>query len=126
LTSFDEQDLADLGYPCPVADLVALRVRKALEVGLEGIVASPRDAAAVRKLAGTETILVTPGVRSAGAAKGDQKRVATPGQAIRDGADYVVMGRQITRAADPAGEAVRVLEEIAHENYRHPGVHATS
>jgi orotidine-5'-phosphate decarboxylase len=56
---------------------------------------------------------VTPGVRSAGAAQGDQKRVATPAQAIQDGADYLVMGRQITRAVDPAGELARVLEEIA-------------
>jgi orotidine-5'-phosphate decarboxylase len=61
---------------------------------------------------GPSAILVTPGVRSAGAAKGDQQRVATPAQAIRDGADYLVMGRQITRSADPAGELARVLEEI--------------
>jgi orotidine-5'-phosphate decarboxylase len=57
-------------------------------------------------------ILVTPGVRSQGSPRGDQKRVATPAEAIRDGADYVVMGRQITRAADPAAEVARVLEEI--------------
>ncbi len=124
LTSFDEEDLADLGYPCRVGDLVALRVRKAREAGLEGIVASPRDAVAVRALAGPEAILVTPGVRSAGAAKGDQKRIATPGQAVRDGANYVVIGRQITRAADPAAEAARVLEEIGRENHGNPNLSA--
>ena len=67
----------------------------------------------VRAQAGTRAILVTPGVRSGGASKGDQKRVATPAEAIRDGADYVVIGRQITRAADPAAEAARIAEEIA-------------
>lgn len=112
LTSFDRADLIDLGYPCDVASLVALRARKAREAGMDGIVASPLDAAAVRAIAGPEAILVTPGVRSPGGAVADQKRVATPAEAIRDGADYLVMGRQITRAADPAAEAARVLEEI--------------
>jgi orotidine-5'-phosphate decarboxylase len=113
LTSFDQQDLADMGYECAIRDLVSLRVRKATEAGMDGLVCSPLDAAAVRAQAGAQAILVTPGVRSGGASKGDQKRVATPAEAIRDGADYVVMGRQITRAADPAGEAARVTEEIA-------------
>ena len=113
LTSFDRQDIEDLGYPCQATDLVDLRVRKAMAAGMQGIVASPLDAARVRRLAGAGTLLVTPGVRSAGAAKSDQKRVATPAEAIREGADYVVVGRQVTRAADPAGELDRVLEEIA-------------
>lgn len=112
LTSFDREDLADLGYPCEVSELVSLRVRKALEAGIDGVVCSPLEAAAVRALAGPGAILVTPGVRSAGAGKGDQKRVATPAQAIRDGADYLVIGRQVTRAADPAGELRRILAEI--------------
>lgn len=113
LTSFDRQDIEDLGYPCQATDLVDLRVRKAMAAGMQGIVASPLDAARVRRLAGAGTLLVTPGVRSAGAAKSDQKRVATPAEAIREGADYVVVGRQVTRAADPVGEVDRVLEEIA-------------
>ena len=113
LTSFDQQDLADMGYECALADLVALRVRKAREAGMDGLVCSPLDAAMVRAEAGREATLVTPGVRSGGAAKGDQKRVATPEEAIRAGADYVVMGRQITRAEDPAAAAARVAEEIA-------------
>jgi orotidine-5'-phosphate decarboxylase len=114
LTSFDQQDLADLGYPCAVSDLVALRVRKALEAGIDGIVCSPLEAAAVRALAGPKALLVTPGVRSAGAGRGDQKRVATPAEAIRAGADYLVMGRQIARAPDPAAEVARVLAELGH------------
>jgi orotidine-5'-phosphate decarboxylase len=112
LTSFDDQDVHELGYPGSVADLVEWRVRKSIECGVDGLIASPLDAAALRRLAGPDTIIVTPGVRSAGAAKGDQKRVATPAEAIRDGADYVVIGRQITRAGDPAGEAARILAEI--------------
>jgi len=76
------------------------------------IVTSPLEVATVRSITGPAAILVTPGVRSAGKALGDQKRVATPGEAIRNGADYLVMGRQITRAADPKAEAARVLEEI--------------
>lgn len=112
LTSFDRQDLADLGYPCPISDLVALRVRKAMEAGMDGIVASPLEAASVRALTGPAAILVTPGVRSPGAARGDQKRVATPAEALRDGANFVVVGRQVTRAQDPAAEISRIVSEI--------------
>jgi orotidine-5'-phosphate decarboxylase len=114
LTSFDQNDLADLGYPpeCTVSGLVALRVRKAIEAGMDGIVCSPLEVARVREIAGPRMILVTPGVRSAGAAQGDQKRVATPAEAVRNGADYLVIGRQITRAADPAAEADRILAEL--------------
>jgi orotidine-5'-phosphate decarboxylase len=112
LTSFDQTDLADLGYPCAVSDLVALRVRKAMEAGIDGIVCSPLEAASVRALAGPGAILVTPGVRSAGTAKGDQKRVSTPAEAIRAGANHLVIGRQVTRAGDPAAELARILEEI--------------
>ena len=113
LTSFDREDLADLGYPCEVQELVELRVRKAKEAGMDGVVCSPLEVRRVREIAGPEMTLVTPGVRSPGAARGDQKRVATPAEAIRNGADYLVIGRQITRVADPAAEARRILEEIA-------------
>jgi orotidine-5'-phosphate decarboxylase len=112
LTSFDQDDLSDLGYPCSPAELVELRVSKAMESRIDGIVASPLDALAVRAITGPGVILVTPGVRSAGTSKGDQKRVATPAEAIRDGADYVVVGRQITRSEDPAAAVRRVLDEI--------------
>jgi orotidine-5'-phosphate decarboxylase len=112
LTSFGPEDLDDLGYDGTVASLVERRARKAVEVGIDGIVASPLEAAAVRRIVGPHTIIVTPGVRSAGADAADQKRVATPLQAIRDGADYLVIGRQITRAADPAAEVDRILMEL--------------
>jgi len=93
--------------------LVELRVRNAMADKVDGIVCSPVEAANVRSIAGPRAILVTPGVRSAGAATGDQKRIATPAQAIADGADYLVIGRQITRATDPRAEAQRILEELA-------------
>jgi orotidine-5'-phosphate decarboxylase len=112
LTSFGPEDMDDLGYRGEIADLVERRACKAVECGIDGLVASPLEAAALRKVVGANITLVTPGVRSTGAAKGDQKRVATPAEAIRDGADYLVIGRQITRAANPAAEAERVLHEV--------------
>jgi orotidine-5'-phosphate decarboxylase len=113
LTSFDESDLRQMGYPCSVSELVELRVRNAREAGVEGIVCSPLEVARVRALAGPDAILVTPGVRSAGAATGDQKRVATPAEAMAHGANYLVIGRQVTRAADPRGEMQRILDELS-------------
>ena len=112
LTSFDQEDLADLGYPVQLADLVELRVRKAVESGIDGVVCSPLEVARVRSLGGPNLKLVVPGVRSAGAATGDQKRVATPSQAIADGADHLVIGRQVTRAADPRAACEEILAEI--------------
>ena len=119
LTSFDEDDLADLGYPVQPSTLVELRVRKAMESGFDGVVCSPLEVARVRRIAGDGLKLVIPGVRSAGAAAGDQKRVATPAEAIRDGADYLVIGRQVTRAADPARACKEILEEIEAEREMH-------
>ena len=113
LTSFDQQDLTELGYPCKLLDLVVHRARNAMLAGVDGVVCSPRDACAVRHEVGPRTIVVTPGVRSHRAATGDQKRVATPAQAIANGANYLVIGRQVTRAADPRAEVNRILEEIS-------------
>jgi len=113
LTSFGREDLVEMGYTCEVSELVATRTRQAMDTRMDGIVSSPLEVAAVRRITGPRAILVTPGVRSTGSAAGDQKRVATPAEAVRNGADYLVIGRQITRAADPAAEATRVLEEIA-------------
>jgi orotidine-5'-phosphate decarboxylase len=118
LTSFDESDLDDLGYAGTVADLVSRRAAKAVAAGVEGLVCSALEVSAVRKLTGPKAILVTPGVRSQDADAGDQKRVATPARAVRDGADFLVIGRQITRAADPAGEAERILAEISCSDCR--------
>ena len=113
LTSFDQEDLADLGYPAPISDLVELRVKKAAESGIDGIVCSPLDVARVRAVGGPGLKLITPGVRSAGSSKGDQKRVATPLEAIQNGADYLVIGRQVTRAEDPRAACDQILAEIA-------------
>ena len=112
LTSFDREDLADLGYPCAVSELVALRVRRAIEARIDGIVCSPLEAALVRQTAGPGAILVTPGVRSAGAGKGDQKRVATPASAMASGADYLVVGRPIRDAENPAAAFAALVREV--------------
>lgn len=112
LTSFDQQDLTELGYPCEARDLVALRTRNAMGSGIDGIVCSPLEAADVRAIAGPKAIVVTPGVRSRSADAGDQKRVATPGEAMAAGASYVVIGRQVTRAQDPRKEVERILGEL--------------
>ena len=101
-----------MGHDCTVSQLVARRVAQAREIGIDGIVASPLEARAIRNLAGPDAILVTPGVRSRGTAQGDQKRVATPADAIRDGSDYLVIGRQVTRAADPVAALSAIREEL--------------
>jgi orotidine-5'-phosphate decarboxylase len=112
LTSLDDSDLHEMGHNCTVSELVARRVAQARETGIDGIVASPLEARAIRRIAGPDAILVTPGVRSRGAAQGDQKRIATPAEAIRDGADYLVIGRQVTRAPDPAAALSAIREEM--------------
>ncbi len=112
LTSLDENDLRLDGYSCSVAELVQLRTRNAMAAGADGIVCSAMEVAVVRQIAGPTAKLVTPGVRSAGAAVGDQKRVTTPAAAIAAGADYLVIGRQVTRAADPRAEVHKIMEEI--------------
>ena len=112
LTSMDDADLANAGYGETAAALVARRAREARAAGMDGIVASPAEAAAVRAIAGPDIALITPGIRPAGSDAGDQKRIATPGSAIRDGADYLVVGRPITMAADPKSAALRIHDEI--------------
>ncbi|MFG6567180.1 orotidine-5'-phosphate decarboxylase [Sulfitobacter sp. 1A13679] len=114
LTSLDRADLdAALIQPGDLGDLVLTRAGRALDAGADGVIASPQEAAAIRALpeAGGK-LIVTPGVRPQGAALGDQKRVATPGQAIADGADHIVVGRPIWQAEDPAAAARAVLQEI--------------
>ena len=112
LTSFDQQDLADLGYSVPIAELVELRVRKAAESQIDGIVCSPLEVRRVREIGGSDLTLVIPGSRSAGAERGDQKRVATPAETIANGADYLVIGRQVTRSADPREACFELLAEL--------------
>jgi orotidine-5'-phosphate decarboxylase len=112
LTSLDQVDIHEMGYPLSVRQLFDIRVRNAVRAGVDGLVCSPLEVAAVRQVVGPDKILVTPGVRSAGAAKGDQKRVATPAQAIADGASLLVIGRQVTRAADPAKAVLQIRREL--------------
>jgi len=112
LTSMGAEDLAEQNWNGDPAALVEQRTRLAVAAGAGGIVASPLEAANVRRIAGPKVTIITPGVRSAGIDAGDQKRVATPAEAIRNGADYLVIGRQITRAKDPAAEAQRILSEL--------------
>jgi len=112
LTSFDEQDVRDDGSAFTLAELVEKRVGHAIGAGMNGIVCSPLEVAKVRAMTGPKMTLVIPGVRSAGKSTGDQKRVATPADAIASGADYLVIGRQVTRAQDPRGELLKILDEI--------------
>lgn len=113
LTSYDDADLAEAGYATDVASLVARRAAQAREAGIDGVVCSPHEIAPVRAALGPDRLIVTPGVRPAGAAAGDQKRVLTPAQAIRAGADHLVVGRPITQAADPRAAAAAIVEEAA-------------
>jgi len=115
LTSLDRGDLdAALIKPGDVADLVVERAARAFEAGADGVIASPQEAAAIRALPQAEgRLIVTPGVRPAGAALGDQKRVATPASAIAAGADHIVVGRPVWQAADPRAAAQAILDELA-------------
>ncbi len=113
LTSMAEDDLARAGYGVGLADLVRRRARQAQEAHATGLVCSPLEIGAVRETVGHALKIVTPGVRPAGSAAGDQKRVMTPGEAITAGADHLVVGRPITQAADPAQAARAVLAEIS-------------
>lgn len=113
LTSCDDADLAEAGYALGVRALVARRAAQARAAGVDGLVASAAEASMIREIVGDSLLLVTPGIRPAGAAVGDQKRVATPATAIADGADYLVVGRPITQAADPRASARQIVAEIA-------------
>ena len=114
LTSLDRADLdAALLRPGDIADLVTERAGRAFDAGADGVIASPNEAAAIRALPESKgKLIVTPGVRPAGASLGDQKRVATPAQALGNGADHIVVGRPIVQAEDPAAAAQAVLSEI--------------
>ena len=112
LTSMDANELAGIGIPSSPADQVLRLARLARASGIDGMVCSAEEVAMLRKETGPETLLVIPGIRPAGSAVGDQKRVAAPGQAIADGASMLVVGRPITRAADPMAATRAILEEI--------------
>ena len=113
LTSYDDADLAAAGYDFTVSELAAERAAQARDVGIDGLVCSGEEAAALRPIVGNGMVLVTPGIRPAGAEAGDQKRVMTPAAAIAAGADYLVVGRPIVAAPDPKAAADVIVAEIA-------------
>jgi len=113
LTSYDDGDLHAAGYRFGVSDLVEARAQQAQVLGIDGLVCSPEEAGAVRKVVGHQMSLVTPGIRPAGSASGDQKRIMTPARAIAAGADYLVVGRPVLEAADPKAVADAIQAEIA-------------
>ncbi|CTQ58705.1 orotidine-5'-phosphate decarboxylase [Roseibium album] len=112
LTSMDEEDLVAAGYRGPLADVVEARTRDAREAGMGGIVCAATEASNMRSILGDDLVIVTPGIRPAGSAAGDQRRVMTPEDAIRAGSDYLVVGRPISQAGDPGSAADAVVAEI--------------
>src|ERR1700712_2980898 len=113
LTSYDDADLAAAGYDFTVPELVAERAAQARDIGVDGLVCSAEEAANLRGIVSAGMVLVTPGIRPAGADKGDQKRIMTPAKAIAAGADHLVVGRPILEAPDPKAAAEAIVAEIA-------------
>jgi len=113
LTSMDRAQTTAIGLSRTPAEQVELLARMGLAAGIRGFVCSPQEVSALRALTGPEGVLVIPGIRPAGAQTGDQKRIATPADALRSGASYLVVGRPITQAADPAEAAQTILAEMA-------------
>lgn len=103
---------SEIGIAGNVADTVVRYAKLAAEAGLHGVVASPKESAAISDACGPEFRTVTPGIRPAGSSMDDQSRVMTPGQAIRQGSHYLVVGRPITAAADPRAAALSIIEEM--------------
>jgi orotidine-5'-phosphate decarboxylase len=113
LTSMDADDIKEMGFQCDVEELVLARAKKALDAGVDGVIASAREAAEIRKQTNNKLMIVSPGIRPRDSASDDQKRVATPSEAIRAGADYLVIGRPITRAPDPKQATKNIISEMA-------------
>ena len=112
LTSHDRETLEELGLAGPVPEAVRRLARLAQESGADGVVASPQEVALIRESCGRDFLIVTPGIRPAGAPLGDQARVATPAAALAAGADFIVVGRPITAADDPAAAAEAIVAEM--------------
>jgi len=119
LTSLSDADLAKAGYAATVRELALLRAEQACEIGVDGLVCSPEEVATLRGAVKNKLVLVTPGIRPAGASAGDQKRIATPADAINAGADYLVVGRPIIGASDPKAAAEAIVAEIAGATPKH-------
>jgi len=118
LTSFSDEDLRETGVPSPVSEQVLRLASLAQSAGCAGVVTSPRETALVRKSLGPNLIIVNPGVRPAGMGKDDQERTATPAEAIQAGATYIVVGRPITQAQDPAKAATQIVLEMERKSDR--------
>lgn len=116
LTSMDDADLTEAGYAMSASQLVAYRARQAEEAGMDALVCSSLEVSNLRKELSKDTVLVVPGIRPAGSAKGDQKRVMTPGEARRAGSDYLVIGRPINAADDPKSAMEAVVSELENLN----------
>ena len=112
LTSMNDAALAETGVSRAMADQVVVLAEQAKRAGISGVVASPQEAARLREILGPDAYIVTPGVRPAGAAKGDQSRVATPAEAFANGASHIVVGRPITQADDPAAAFEAIAAEL--------------
>lgn len=112
LTSMDEEQFADLNYKNTIAEQVLALAKLAKAAGLDGVVASPKEAEEIRKACGPDFLIVTPGVRPAGSALDDQSRVTTPAQAFANGSSHIVVGRPIMKAADRKQAAAAIVEEI--------------
>jgi orotidine-5'-phosphate decarboxylase len=112
LTSYDDADLAAAGYEMNVKELAAARAAQARDTGVDGFVCSAEEAASLRAIVGPGMVLVTPGIRPAGSATGDQKRIMTPALAIKAGANYLVVGRPVLEAGDPKSAADAIVGEI--------------
>jgi orotidine-5'-phosphate decarboxylase len=118
LTSYDDADLAAAGYEMNVNELAAARAAQARDIGVDGLVCSAEEAATLRSIAGARMVLVTPGIRPAGSAAGDQKRIMTPARAIEAGADFLVVGRPVLEAGDPKTAADAIVAEIEKASQR--------
>ncbi len=112
LTSMDDEQFADLNYKNTIAEQVISLAKLAKEAGMDGVVASPKEAAAIREACGPDFLIVTPGVRPAGSDLNDQKRVATPAGALQNGSSHIVVGRPITKAEARQAAALAIVDEI--------------
>lgn len=112
LTSIGEDDWQKLGYSCPISEQVVRLAKLAKEAGLDGVVASPKEASLIREACGEDFLIVTPGVRPVGASVDDQSRIATPEMALKNGATHLVVGRPVRAAEDPEQAAKAIIAEM--------------
>lgn len=112
LTCLDAADIQEMGFPCNVEELVMFRAQQAVKAGCDGVIASGREAKALREMAGDKLAIVTPGIRPSGSDTNEHKRAVTPEMAIGAGSDYLVVGRPIKNAPDPKAAAMQIIDEM--------------